>query len=261
MLGQQIRLLRRARHPPPAGEPGDVIRLQLDQPVRRLHHLADDVPLAGRRPAATRAVTGIVTYPDAAPPSAGWPVVSTANGTSGMQTDCAGPSRYDQPAARWGLQAVGVNSDYIGLGPVGELHPYLSRISEAHSVIYVVARRPEHQRDGGAGAPDGWRSGVRKAVTRSISTNELARSWAPELDLVGSVAFAPGAMFGNSYGDIDAYRRPASISVMMPLYGAATRAEHPNPDPTDDASPTTATAGRWRAVDGAPQRHRRRGSP
>ena len=162
-------------------------------------------------------------------------MVSTANGTSGMQTDCA-LSRYDQPAARWGLQAVGVDTDYIGLGPVGELHPYLSRISEAHSVIDAV-RAARNISETGAG--NRWLAiGGSQGGHAAISTNELAESWAPELDLVGTVAFAPGAMFENSYGGIDEIVTRV-ISVMM-LYGAAT--EHPELIPTDYASATVASA-------------------
>ena len=223
-----------APDPLPAGEPGDIIRLQLigdsggSTTLRMMYHSQD---AAGR----DRAVTGIVTYPDAAPPPAGWPVVSTANGTSGMQTACA-PSRYDQPAARWGLQAVGVDTDYIGLGPVGELHPYLSRVSEAHSVIDAV-RAARNISETGAGSR--WLAiGGSQGGHASISTNELAATWAPELDLVGSVAFAPGAMFENSYGGVDEIVARV-ISVMM-LYGVAT--EHPELIPTDYASPTTAAA-------------------
>jgi fermentation-respiration switch protein FrsA (DUF1100 family) len=131
---------------------------------------------------------------------------------------------------------VGVDTDYIGLGPVGELHPYLSRVSEAHSVIDAV-RAARNISETGAGTR--WLAiGGSQGGHASISTNELAASWAPELDLVGSVAFAPGAMFENSYGGVDDIVTRV-ISVMM-LYGAAT--EHPELIPTDYASPTTATA-------------------
>jgi hypothetical protein len=72
----------------------------------------------------------------------------------------------------------------------------------------------------------------------SISTDELAASWAPELDLVGTVALAPGAMFDKSYSDLDEVIARV-ISVMM-LYGAAT--EHPELIPTDYVGPQTAAA-------------------
>ncbi len=220
--------------PLPAGQPGDIIRLQLISQtggvttLRMMYHSRDVLD-------RDRAVTGIVTYPDATPPPGGWPVVSTANGTSGMQTNCA-LSRYNQPAGTWGMQGVGVDTDYIGLGPVGELHPYLSRVSEAHSVIDAVraARNIEE-----TGAGNRWLAiGGSQGGHAAISTNELAASWAPELDLVGTVALAPGAMFDKSYSDLDEIIARV-ISVMM-LYGAAT--EHPELIPTDYASSQTAAA-------------------
>ena len=220
--------------PLPPGEPGDIIRLQLISQtggattLRVMYHSRD----AADR---DRAVTGIITYPDATPPPGGWPVVSTANGTSGMASQCA-LSRYNQPASTWGMQGVGVNTDYIGLGPVGELHPYLSRISEAHSVIDAVraARNIEE-----TGAGNRWLAiGGSQGGHAAIATNELAGSWAPELDLVGTVALAPGAMFDRTYGGVDDIIARV-IGVMM-LYGAAT--EHPELIPTDYVSPQVASA-------------------
>lgn len=223
-----------APDPLPAGAPGDIIRLQLisqsggTTTLRMMYHSQDT---AGR----DRAVTGIVTYPDAPAPPGGWPVVSTANGTVGMQTDCA-LSRHDQPAFTWGMQGVAVDSDYIGLGPVGELHPYLSRVSEAHSVIDAV-RAARNISETGAGTR--WLAiGGSQGGHAAIATNELAESWAPELDLVGTVAFAPGAMFENTYGPIDEII--ARVLGVMMLYGWAT--ENPQLIPTDYASPTVAAA-------------------
>jgi alpha-beta hydrolase superfamily lysophospholipase len=72
----------------------------------------------------------------------------------------------------------------------------------------------------------------------AIATNELAESWAPELDLVGTVALAPGAMFDRTYGGLDDIIARV-IGVMM-LYGAAT--EHPELIPTDYVSPQVAAA-------------------
>jgi hypothetical protein len=223
-----------APDPLPVAQPGDVIRLQLigqsggNTTLRMMYHSQDT---AGR----DRAVTGIVTYPDAAPPTGGWPVVSTANGTSGMQTACA-LSRYDQPASTWGMQAVGVDTDYIGLGPVGELHPYLSRVSEAHSLIDAV-RAARNISETGAGSR--WLAiGGSQGGHAAIATNELAASWAPELDLVGTVAFAPGAMFENTYGPVDEII--ARVLGVMMLYGWAT--ENSQLIPADYVSATVAAA-------------------
>src|SRR5690606_10207192 len=158
--------------PLPPGEPGDIIRLQLvDQSngqttLRMMYHSRDT---AGR----DRAVTGIVTYPDAPPPPGGWPVIRLANGTVGLAPHCA-LSRAGRPAPTFGSDGVGVVTDYIGLGPVGELHPYLSRVSEAHSVIDAV-RAARNIAETGAG--DRWLAiGGSQGGHAAIATNELAES-------------------------------------------------------------------------------------
>src|SRR5262245_13898011 len=61
--------------PLPAGEPGQLIRIQLvsesatSTTLRIMYHSRDTLD-------RDRAVTGILTYPHAAPPPGGWPVVS-----------------------------------------------------------------------------------------------------------------------------------------------------------------------------------------
>ena len=79
----------------------------------------------------------MLTYPNATPPAGGWPVLSWANGTVGMAPQCA-PSRAGRTVSTLGIAGVGVQTDYVGLGPVGETHPYLSRPSEGFSVIDAV---------------------------------------------------------------------------------------------------------------------------
>ena len=70
-------------------------------------------------------------------PEGGWPVTSQANGTVGVDGHCA-PSRNGNPAGDWGVEGVHAATDYIGMGPVGEIHPYLSGPSEGNSVIDAV---------------------------------------------------------------------------------------------------------------------------
>src|SRR5688572_17232851 len=119
--------------PLPAGEPGELIRVQTvaenaaEVTLRVMYHSRD----ARDR---DRAVTGIVTYPTAQAPEDGWPVVSWAHGGISMASKCA-PSRAGIPAPAFGVDGVRVATDYIGLGPVGEISPILSRPSTGHSVI------------------------------------------------------------------------------------------------------------------------------
>ncbi len=220
--------------PLPPGEPGALIRVQDVSAdggfttVRIMYHSRD----AQDR---DRAVTGILTYPNAQAPAAGWPVVSLAHGTTGLASPCA-PSRADSAAPRFGVEGVGVATDYIGLGPVGELHPYLSRPSEAHSVIDAV-RAARNLREAGAGRR--WLAvGHSQGGHAALATNELAATYAPELELLGTIALAPGALFDRSYGGIDEV--VVHIVGVMGLYGAAS--EYPEIHPDDYVSPATAAA-------------------
>jgi len=116
-----------------------------------------------------RAVTGTMYYPTAEPPEGGWPVVAWAHGTSGLAASCA-PSRAPAPPPAFGVEGVRVATDYLGLGPVGELHPYLSAAAEGNAVIDGVAAAramPE------AGAGDQWVvAGVSQGGHAVLVTNE-----------------------------------------------------------------------------------------
>ncbi|MGH7786303.1 MAG: lipase family protein [Candidatus Binatia bacterium] len=220
--------------PLPPSEPGALIRLQDVSAagglttLRIMYHSRD----AQDR---DRAVTGMLTYPDGEPPAGGWPVVSLANGTTGLASPCA-LSRLGRVAPTFGLAAVGVVTDYIGLGPVGEVHPYLSRPSEGHSVIDAV-RAARNLPEASAGSR--WLAiGHSQGGHGALSAHELGELYAPELELLGTVSLAPAALFDRTYGGIDTV--VARIVGVMALYGAA--AEHPEIDPDDYVGPATAAA-------------------
>ena len=216
------------------GAPGALIRVQDvsadagSTTVRIMYHSRD----ARDR---DRAVTGMLTYPSGQAPAGGWPVVSLAHGTTGMASPCA-PSRGGYVAPTFGVEGVGVATDYIGLGPVGEIHPYLSRPSEAHSVIDAV-RAARNLAEAGAGAR--WLAiGHSQGGHAALATNELGAEYAPELELLGTVSLAPAALFDRTYGGIDDI--VVRIVGVMAFYGAA--AEHPEIDPADYVGPETAAA-------------------
>ncbi len=220
--------------PLPAGEPGALIRVQEVSSgsglttLRIMYHSRD----AQDR---DRAVTGILTHPDAAPPDGDWPVISLAHGTTGLASPCA-PSRGGSPAPRFGIEAVGVATDYIGLGPVGERHPYLSHPSEGHSVIDAVrAARNYHP----AQAASRWLSiGHSQGGHGALAAHERAATYAPELELLGTVSLAPAAMFGSTYGPVDEI--VVDIVLAMAIFGAAT--DYPEIDPLDYIGPELAAA-------------------
>lgn len=224
-----------APKPLPAGEPGDLIRMmELGEAdgvatVKVMYHSRD----AADR---DRAVTGLISYPTKAPPEGGWPVVATAPGTVGLSAKC-GVSHQATEAPSWGVEGVRVMTDYIGLGPLGDpLHPYFSKPSEGHSVLDGV-RAARNLPETGAG--DRWLSvGHSQGGHGALSASELSKQYAPELDLVATLALAPAAMFDRVYGGIDPI--VTAILTSMSLYGGAT--EHPEIDVDDYVTTELAAA-------------------
>ena len=128
------------------------------------------------------------------------------------------------------LQAM---TDYIGLGPIGEIHPYLSRPSEGHSVIDAV-RAARNWPEANAGKR--WLAiGHSQGGHGSLSAHELAGDYAPELDLLGTVSLAPAALFDRGYGGIDTL--VAHIVGILGFYGGLS--EYPEIDPDDVAGAGT----------------------
>lgn len=222
--------------PLPAGAPGALIRVE---PVPRdgdtervtlrvMYHTRD----AQDRDVAA---TGMITYPLAPSPAGGWPVLSWAHGTSGLAPPCA-PSRSGAPPPAFGVQGVIVAADYPGLGPNGQRHSYLSGKSEGHSVIDIV-RAARRIPESGAGAR--WAAvGASQGGHAVLFADELADSYAPELDLIGTVAMAPGSNLGETYpGDSP---QVIGIITVLGLFGIAV--DHPQIDPADYASPELLAA-------------------
>jgi len=215
--------------PLPAGKPGQLIRVQdlgtKDgvKTLKIMYHSRD----AERR---DRAVTGLVSYPTTAAPLGGWPVTSYAHGTTGLATQCA-PSRGNASPGTWGVDGVHVATDYVGLGPKGEVHPYLSGPSEGNSVIDAV-RAARNLPAAHAGTK--WFSiGHSQGGHAALFGGERAATYAPELHLVGTVAMAPATELTKTCGDVDAL--VSRIVSVMALYGAA--GEHPAIHPHDYVGP------------------------
>ncbi len=219
----------RVPDPLPPGEPGELVRVQEVAradgrvTVRVMYHSLD----ARDR---DRAVTGTISYPEADPPEGGWPVVAWAHGTTGLSSACA-PSRAGAVGPAFGVEGVVASTDYLGLGPVGERHPYLSGISEGRSVIDSVraARRlPE------AGAGTRWvAAGHSQGGHAALFAHELGAAHAPELELLGTAAIAPAAALQETFGPDDQVV-PKMVGVMA-LYGLA--ADHPEIVPEDYVGP------------------------
>jgi dienelactone hydrolase len=149
---------------------------------------------------AAIAVSGTVAIPKGSPPKGGWPVISWAHGTTGIADACA-PSRrdayggYDHALLNRWLKAgyAVVRTDYEGLGTPGD-HPYLIGVSEGRSVLDMVrAARKLDSRIGKRLVISGHSQGGHAALWAA----SLQRKWAPELNLRGTVAFAPASHLGD----------------------------------------------------------------
>jgi acetyl esterase/lipase len=140
------------------------------------------------------AVSGIVIVPAGEAPSGGWPIVAWAHPTTGVVSHCA-PSLalfvFQQMAGSRKLLENGyaiAATDYPGLGTPGP-HPYLVGDSEARAVIDSVRA---------ARSFPGLENSTRYAVwghsqggQAALFTGMIAKSYAPELQLVGVAAAAP----------------------------------------------------------------------
>ncbi|HTT82377.1 MAG TPA: alpha/beta fold hydrolase [Rhizomicrobium sp.] len=140
------------------------------------------------------AVSGIVIIPLGKAPPGGRAIVAWAHPTSGVVPKCA-PSlaRYFFRQVQGLQDMIGrgyivAATDYPGLGTPGP-HPYMIGISEAHAVIDSVRAARAL-----AGASAGNRFAVwghSQGGQAALFTGLIARSYAPELGLVGIAAAAP----------------------------------------------------------------------
>ena len=138
------------------------------------------------------------------------------------------------PPPDYGVKGVRVATDYIGLGPDGELHPYLSAAAEGNAVIDSVAATrtiPE------ANAGDQWVvAGVSQGGHAALVTNEMAADRLADVELLGAVALAPGSQLAETFGD----DLQARAIITMVLVGIA--AEDPEVELDDYLSPAAVTA-------------------
>jgi hypothetical protein len=143
------------------------------------------------------AVSGYVVVPAGAPPAGGWPVLSWGHGTTGVSDSCA-PSRfpeerlygigsYDSAAQLHAAGVMVVATDYQGLGTDGP-HPYLDMAAGGRSMIDAARA---------ASAFGGSRvtlfEGFSQGGQAALGAGRLAPTYAPELDVRGTVAVAPAS--------------------------------------------------------------------
>jgi len=144
--------------------------------------------------------SGVVVVPEGEAPDGGWPVVAWAHGTTGIADQCA-PSRAEAQISdtsarntttallqRWidaGYAVVA--TDYEGLGTPGD-HPYLIGASQGRAVLDSV--RAARQLDDSLG-DEVLVAGHSQGGHAALWASSLAPRYTRELDVAGTVAFAP----------------------------------------------------------------------
>jgi pimeloyl-ACP methyl ester carboxylesterase len=151
------------------------------------------------------AVSGVIIVPPGPAPAGGRPIVAWAHPTTGVVPHCA-PSLaifvFQQMAGLRQLieqGAVVAATDYPGLGTPGP-HPYLVGDSEARAVIDSVRVARNMPGAGGGGNSFAvW--GHSQGGQASLYTGLIAKTYAPELNLVGVAAAAPATSLVTLMGD------------------------------------------------------------
>ena len=150
------------------------------------------------------AVSGVIVVPPGPAPEGGRPIVAWAHPTTGVVPHCA-PSLaifvFQQMAGLRQLieqGAIVAATDYPGLGTPGP-HPYLVGDSEARAVIDSVRAARGLPGAGGGDRFAVW--GHSQGGQASLYTGLIARSYAPELNLVGVAAAAPATSLVTLMGD------------------------------------------------------------
>lgn len=140
-------------------------------------------------------VSGSVFTPKGDAPEGGWPVISFGHGTTGLDEPC-GPSVSNTLLGFSSIidgyvskgYAVAL-ADYQGLGSPG-VHPYTDAKTAGLNMIDAV-RALRHTFDGVSAR---WAAvGGSQGGGAAWAADEQAGSYAPDLDLVGAVAYVPAA--------------------------------------------------------------------
>lgn len=140
-------------------------------------------------------VSGSVFVPRGDPPDGGWPVIAFGHGTTGIDEPCA-PSLsrtllgYTEAVGTLVSSGYAVAlADYQGLGTPG-VHPYTDSRTAGLNMIDSVRALRATFRD----VSDRWAAfGGSQGGGAAWAADEQARTYAPELNLVGAVAVSPVA--------------------------------------------------------------------
>lgn len=172
------------------------------------------------------AVSGSISMPPGAPPQGGWPVITWTHGTTGIAPVCApsldtatGPEHpYIAHIATLleGFVRAGfaiVATDYQGLG-AGDFHPFLQGAPNARNALDIIRAARELEPSLG---PRFGVMGHSQGGHAALFTAAEAPTHAPELQLVGTIAMAPGSQIAARLAAVMASPR-AELALPYVLY-------------------------------------------
>ncbi|ART72435.1 hypothetical protein BTO20_31230 [Mycobacterium dioxanotrophicus] len=143
----------------------------------------------------TREISGTFFIPPGDPPQDGWPVISLAHGTTGIDNACGPSTHSDLMGYLAEVRAYLADgyavamTDYEGLGSPGT-HPYLEPKSAAFNVIDAV--RALHELTSTVSRR--WvAAGTSQGGQAVWAADELNAFYGDGVDLIGSVAMSPAA--------------------------------------------------------------------
>lgn len=193
--------------------------------------------------------SGFILLPKGKAPKGGWPVLAWAHGTTGVADTCApsndfagGPVHvYQQIAAKalnaWLARGYAVVApDYQGLGTPGG-HPYMNAQSQLHTVVDAV--RATHLLKPYQFSKNWYVMGHSQGGAASLAVAAFGPKDAPELNLRGAIALAPG---GYQYEGIAEYvatqtKIDPSVAAFFPIVLLGAEAADPSIKPTNLVSP------------------------
>jgi acetyl esterase/lipase len=146
------------------------------------------------------AVSGVVIVPDGPVPPGGRPILAWAHPTTGIVSRCAPSLAFFLFQQIQGLRDmlgrgyVVTATDYPGLGTPGP-HPYLVGVSEGRAVLDSIRAAGAIVGTGASNRAALW--GHSQGGQAVLYAGLIAKSYAPELHLVGIAAAAPATDLGT----------------------------------------------------------------
>lgn len=165
-------------------------------------------------------VSAAIFIPPGPAPAGGRNVIAWAHPTSGVVEKCAPSLMPDVAGMTWGLPQmlekgyIVVATDYPGLGTPG-IHPYLIGKSEGRAVLDSVRAARALPRSGASNRFVVW--GHSQGGHAALYAGELARSYAPDLKLLGVAAAAPATYLAELF-DADKSTASGKELTAMAIY-------------------------------------------